>query len=180
MLGKTLDWVGQRAGLFVTILAILVAINVPLQMYLHKTTPLLAWKGGGFGMYTEPHAEDRAVWLHLQGQGGTAFIQLWPETTPFLEWREAARVSGGAYLAALTKNAERFRFYPRDVQAARLINQLSRVRWPKTLVGHVSPENDATFAPDSLTIEVYENRYDLESNTVTRNSVFKYSGLRAE
>nr|WP_323776592.1 hypothetical protein [Amylibacter sp.] len=180
MLRKSLDWIGLRANLFVTVLAVLVAVNVPFQVYLHKTTPLLAWKGGGFGMYTEPHAEDRAVWLHLEGKDGTAFVQLWPETPAFVEWREAARVSGGAYLAALTKNAERFRFYPRDVQAARLINQLSRVRWPEALIGQVTPESDSVFKPDRLTLEVYENRFDLESNTVTRESVFKYSGVRAE
>ena len=67
MFGKLFDWTGRNARMLIVGLAVVVAANVLFQAYTHKTTPLLAWKGGGFGMYTEPHAEDRSVWLRFNG-----------------------------------------------------------------------------------------------------------------
>ncbi|WP_069299565.1 hypothetical protein [Neptunicoccus sediminis] len=180
MLDGLVDWIGKRAFGLVTILAFVVGGNVLWQIYLHKTTPLLAWKGGGFGMYTEPHAEDRGVWVRLRGaEGGEALVQLWPETAAFSTWRDMAGVRGGAYLAGLTRSAERLRFYPRDSVSDPLIARLARVRWPETLIQEVIPSDGTVFNPATISLEVYENRFNQTEATVSRNLVYKRSGGEA-
>ncbi|GGA23545.1 hypothetical protein [Neptunicoccus cionae] len=177
MLDKIINWVGKRAFGLVTVLALIVAGNVIWQIYLHKTTPLLAWKGGGFGMYTEPHAEDRGVWLRLTGASGAeALVQLWPETAAFASWRDTAGVRGGAYLNGLTRSAERLRFYPRDRVGDPFISRLSRVRWPQTLINTVTPSDGNVFAPSTISLEVYENRYNQTEATVARSLVYQRTG----
>lgn len=180
MLDKLIDWIGKQAFALVTILALVVAGNVLWQIYLHKTSPLLAWKGGGFGMYTEPHAEDRGVWLRLKGaDNAEALVQLWPETAEYASWRDMAGVRGGAYLDGLTRSAERLLFYPRDSVSDPFITRLARVRWPDTLIEGVTPSDGNVFAPATISVEVYENRYNQTETKVTRSLVYRRTGGEA-
>lgn len=157
-------------------LAVCVAANVLLQAYIHKTTPLLAWKGGGFGMYTEPHAEDRSVWLRFNGADGTADVRIWPETAAFIAWRDKGGLRGTAFLNGISYQAERFRYFPRAGQADALIGMAARLRWPENMVGDVKPAEGKVFKRADISIVVYENRYDVQAQEVTRTSVFDRTG----
>lgn len=179
MFGKLYDWSGRNARLVITVLAVLVAGNVVLQAYTHKTTPLLAWKGGGFGMYTEPHAEDRSVWLTFQGAEGTASVRVWPETADYTAWRDKGGLRGAAFLNTITDQAERFRYYPRSGQAESLIGLAARLRWPENMVGDVKPTAGKAFQRNDITVTVYENRYDVQAQKVVRTAVFEQSGKGA-
>jgi len=173
MFEKIYGWIGRNAFSLVTGLAFLVAANVLLQAYMHKTTALLAWKGGGFGMYTEPHVEDRSVWLTFNGRGETASVRLWPETKEFAAWQEKAGVKGVAFLSKLRAQADRLRYFPRDNNAQDLIGLAARVRWPEGLVGDVVPAEGKVFKRDDISVVVYENRYDVDAQNVTRETVFE-------
>lgn len=176
MFGKLFDWTGRNARMLIVGLAVVVAANVLFQAYTHKTTPLLAWKGGGFGMYTEPHAEDRGVWLRFNGTDGTASVRIWPETAEFIAWRDKGGLRGTAFLNGISYQAERFRYYPRDGQADALIGMAARLRWPENIVGDVKPVEGKVFKKDNISIVVYENRYNVKAQEVVRTSVFDRTG----
>lgn len=176
MFSKMLNWVGVRAKAAVTLLALVVAANVILQMYTHKTTALTAWKGGGFGMYTEPHGEDRSVWLQVAGVDGIASIRLWPPTDAFQDWRDSAGVSGRTFLDGFQRRAARMRFFPRESGAQDLISRAARMRWPENQLGTVTPREGRLFAKTDIHLIVYENRFDIASKSVTRYAVFEYGG----
>ena len=176
MFGKLYEWTGRNARLAIAVLAIVVGGNVLFQTYTHKTTPLLAWKGGGFGMYTEPHAEDRSVWLTFEGAEGSASVRIWPETTNFTSWRDQGNLRGTAFLNMITYQAERFRYYPRKGQADALIGLAARLRWPENMVGNVKPKEGKAFKQNKIKITVFENRYDVKAQEVVRTSIFVRTG----
>ncbi len=169
-------WVGSRAQLLVFALAFIVAGNVVFQAYTHKTTPLLAWKGGGFGMYTEPHAEDRSVWLMFNGEKGVASVRLWPETPEFAAWQTKAGLRGTAFLSGIQTASNRFLFYPRKKSADEIIGLAARVVWPEEMVGNVRPIDGKVFKRNDISLVVYENRYNVETQTVVRTPVFEQNG----
>mgnify|MGYP000395070035 CR=1 FL=1 len=176
MISILIQKLGARAQLAVSVLALVVGANVLLQMYMHKTTPLTAWKGGGFGMYTEPHGEDRSVWIEVEGQNGVGAIRLWPPTTEFSQWVSTAGPSGQAYINALQRSAERLRFFPKSQQSKELIARAARVRWPNSLIGDVIPSEGRVFAPTEIRLFVFENRYNLQAKKVERTIVSSVRG----
>lgn len=177
MFGKLFDWTGSHARLLISLLALIVAGNVLFQAYTHKTTPLLAWKGGGFGMYTEPHKEDRSVWIMFTGANGKASVRLWPATAEFAAWQDKAGSRGTQFLNRIQGSSERFLYYPRVGQADELIGLAARVRWPENLVGDVAPAEGKVFKTSDISIFVYENRYDVQGQNVGRTAVFERTGV---
>lgn len=175
MFDKVFLWIGSHARGLVLFLAVIVGANVLFQAYTHKTTPLLAWKGGGFGMYTEPHVEDRSVWLTFNSETGSASVRLFPETPEFADWRAAAGLRGTSFLNTMQSTAERLLYFPRSKSAEDLVGYASRVRWPENLVGIVKPTEGKVFKRSDITLTVFENRYDVSAQTVTRSVVFKHS-----
>ena len=55
-----------------------------LQITLSLSGGLTRWKGGGFGMYTEPHPSKRRVWLTLTTDDGIHPVMLFPIAKPLL------------------------------------------------------------------------------------------------
>ncbi len=176
MFEKMFIWTGQKAALLIAGLAVVVSANVLFQAYTHKTTPLLAWKGGGFGMYTEPHVEDRSVWIILKGAEGAANVRVWPETPEFSAWRDLASLRGTNFLNQITTSAENVRYYPRDNQADALINLAARVGWHDSVIGDVVPAEGKVFKRKDISVVVYENRYDVSGQRVIRSAIFELNG----
>ena len=57
-------------------LPILIAV---IQLYLSNASDLSTWKGGGFGMYTDPHPRvSRFVWMEGVGRDSVVAIRLYP------------------------------------------------------------------------------------------------------
>ena len=60
----------------VILIPILVAVS---QFFLYKNTNLTLWKGGGFGMYSDPHpAVSRHIWLTGESAGTKTYYRLLP------------------------------------------------------------------------------------------------------
>ena len=69
-------WKANRSRLLLLGCAWFVAL---LQLYFVSAADLTRWRGGGFGMYSDPHPNlARRVWLVGQGQGRELAVRLWP------------------------------------------------------------------------------------------------------
>jgi hypothetical protein len=169
-MGRVISVLGRNARTAVAVLVALVIGNAAMQFYQTRTSPLIAWKGGGFGMYTEPHATARAVWITFGSDG--AALRLWPETEAMEALERGLPPRSAAHLGALTRAAEDLRYYPRQQQADRLLAMVAQVRWPEAMTGGARPATGATFAASELGLEVTEMRYRLEAGRLDRATIF--------
>ncbi|GMG85267.1 hypothetical protein LNKW23_44850 [Paralimibaculum aggregatum] len=89
------------------------------QYYQSHFDLLTPWKGGGYGMYTEPHPNYRSVWALGAGGEGAAAVRLFPRPAGDL-----AALAGGVIprdrQIAILRQAAYLRFFPRAAEAARL------------------------------------------------------------
>ena len=169
---RLVEFIGLRAPALIWALAVLAAANVLIQLYTHKTTALTAWKGGGFGMYTEPHVDSRSVWLTFTIGGQSAHLRLWPESEAMSVWRADISVQNSAALGRITDAAEQLRYYPDHGAAADLLTTATRVRWRDTLTGGVRPARGKTFARQAMSLQVFENAYDIHAQTLSNVLVY--------
>ena len=158
-----------------------ITLNVFFHIYTHQTTALTPWKGGGFGMYTEPHSDSRAVWVLLSGvdEAGaekTAEVRLYPKSREFRAWQSSVSVAGSKVLERLYVSAEGMRFYPRASNAQNLLDRADRILWPTAVTGGVIPKDERSFAPEDIEIIVLENRFEIESGVINRNEIFRFGG----
>ena len=130
MMERVRHWVGRRADLGGVVLALLVLAATLHQIYASKTGTLTPWKGGGFGMYTAPHINDRQVWLSLPG--GSA-IRLHPATPTTHDWIASLDPGSARFLRGLLEDAEHLRSFPTDAGAISVLRRASRVAWPDSL-----------------------------------------------
>ena len=160
-----------------------VAIVAAHQMWVSAQGSLTAWKGGGFGMYTAPHINDRQVWLLLPT--GHA-IRLHPPTTTTLDWIASLDPGSARFLRRLLDDAEHMRSFPTEAAAASLLRRASRVAWPDSLdpaLGLAWPAANQTGAvhplPD-LRLSVTELARRPSVGRFEQTEIFALSGKEAE
>ena len=168
-----MQFIGRNAKVFAVLLVALITANVCFQFYSHKTTALTPWKGGGFGMYTEPHADTRTVWLEMRSGEDLAQMRLYPENKGIAVWQDGISLKGGQFLKSITNKAAELRFYPRAQDANEIINLASRTAWLDDLTGGLQPQIGNAFLPSDMRIVVYENVQDMTAKTVKRRIVFE-------
>ena len=158
---KLFDVMGRHAMLGVWLLAGVAAGNVLLQVAMHRSTALTAWKGGGFGMYTEPHPDQRSIVLEIDNGAGQ--IVLWPETEAMRDWRLSLSPAGAQAVSSIQAQAGRLRFYPRKSNATALLDRAARFRWDAGLLGTVTPDAEkATLGRDRLALRVLDQHLSLD------------------
>lgn len=59
--------------LFLVLLPVVVA---GFQIWFSNTSNLTRWKGGGFGMYTGMHPNNRSVWINLPDANGSHYFRV--------------------------------------------------------------------------------------------------------
>lgn len=138
-------------------------LNFMVQFYTHKTTGLISWKGGGFGMYTEPHVINRSLWVEFEEDGETRHFRLAPKPPKRSDVVVDSNVSD---FNALVTRADRFRFFPTERGANKVLDAIRAMQWKDDLNG----------MSESTSVYILENRSDLKSKTITRSVIFK-SGL---
>lgn len=80
-----------------------------VQMYLTSTTDLTRWRGGGFGMYSDPHPnQGRNVWLTGSREGQDVAVRLFPRDP---RWDSSSAPPQQA-IASLERAAMEFRDFP--------------------------------------------------------------------
>ena len=149
-------------------LIVLIVGNVFFQFYIHKTTALTAWKGGGFGMYTMPHVDGRTVWLELQGDSGTVEIRIYPENRQLREWINGVSLRGGAALQTISTQAESLRYFPDIQRANALIGSVARIRWLNSFTNGITPIDGQTFRSEDIRLRVYDNVQDMRAGILKR------------
>lgn len=163
MIDQIFNLVRRRAHFLGTCLIALIFANFLVQLYTHKTTALTAWKGGGFGMYTEPHVLNRSVWLAMDFPNETRHVLLFPPSDAaetFVEPESAKAFD------SLRSYAWEFRVFPTDHKARKFVKRFDEITW--------LPEFDTGDA--SLRVVVFENRSDLQAKTLTRVPVYDSKG----
>ena len=168
MVDRFINLIGRNAKSLATVLICLIITNVFFQFFTHKTTALTAWKGGGFGMYTAPHPDGRAVWLELQGQDGFVEIRVYPENEDLRNWINGVSLQGGAALRTITTQASLLRYFPDEKNAISLIDSVARIRWLSSLTKGISPKEGQTFKPEDIHVRVYDKVQDMQSGTIKR------------
>jgi hypothetical protein len=108
----------------VIIIPVLVALS---QFVLYKTTDLTLWKGGGFGMYSNPHpATSRNVWIVGETSGTNTYYRLhtldFRLKIPQIENREL-RDS----LYDLAEYARKMRYFPSLINKQNLSTSYTRL-----------------------------------------------------
>jgi hypothetical protein len=123
-------FVARREWWFSSLLAALV-FGVALHQFITSRDGVLSpWKGGGFGMYTTPHATvERATFLTVDGKS----LRLSPPDPALTEWIDSADPVSARFLRNMVRAAGTMRNYPRAAQADQLMRQGARVVWEKEL-----------------------------------------------
>ena len=108
----------------VGILALMVTI-ASIQVVMANNGLISRWKGGGFGMYTDPHPHaNRQVWLHIQHPDGTmSFARLQPRSESSLSQfhiDDRSPFDAATKVDSLLRRAHRLRSRPNQVAAKQL------------------------------------------------------------
>jgi hypothetical protein len=168
-----INLIGKHAKLLAVVLVVLVVANVCFQFYTHKTTALTPWKGGGFGMYTEPHADGRTVWLEMQGASSVVQMRVYPENEIIRAWIDGVSLGGGKALSTISNQAAGLRHFPNEKKANELVQSAARIGWLDQITGGVKPKDGATFKPEDIRVIVYENLQDMNAAKLKRRLVFE-------
>jgi hypothetical protein len=122
-------WRDQIASGLLAVLILTVAVH---QFLTSAGGVLSPWKGGGFGMYTTPHAElSRATFLIIDGRA----VRLSPADPAYAAWVAEGDPAAEAYMDRLQVVSERMRSYPRAAAANELLSLASKVIWDGDLFG---------------------------------------------
>lgn len=164
--------IARHADLLAWALVAIVIGNVVFQFYTHKTTTLTSWKGGGFGMYTDPHSNSRSIWLQVEGQEGMSQFIVYPRSKLHSDWIEASDRRGRAGLRRVSTIAAKMRYYPRRENAEDLIKAASRIAWTPGFVGDLTPKEGQYFKRADYRVLVYENYDDVQNAQIERRKIF--------
>ena len=80
-----MNWIRRRGVLEVLLLAVIL-LFATLQIIFSNASNLTTWRGGGFGMYTDPHPRtSRFVWIEGTRDGVRTAVRLYPADERFAE-----------------------------------------------------------------------------------------------
>ncbi|MEM9061711.1 MAG: hypothetical protein AAGD13_14720 [Pseudomonadota bacterium] len=151
---------------FVRAIVLVADIVAVVQFSQSVFGPQTRWKGGGFGMYTEPHPYRRFAWLILTDETGQEYRQrIWPLPR---EIRDAASASADGALEDL-KHLETLayrRAASGDVALDQAILDAARkIPWQAN-GDSLTPGSGEPVSETQSRIEVYEVAYDIGAGVI--------------
>lgn len=158
-----------------TLLIVAVVGIASLQLYLHKTTVLTPWKGGGFGMYTTSHANFRTVWVKIKYEHADYYLRLWPQDERFPRFAGTAKKQSKESLEALIQHAFTFRFFPREAPAEKLLDHIDDSAELMSVLLSAVADVTPPKSPIEQSILVFQTEYQFEKKVIRNRELFEYS-----
>lgn len=124
----------MKNGLLKWTLPVGMLLVICLQFYKVFSDQLTRWKGGGYGMYTEVHPQERQVWV----QWGDSVKQVNTATGHSIQWHRKA------VLLCYRPNAEKMKKFARDYARAHHLSSVKIQVW--------KPQVDARYNTLSRTL----------------------------
>lgn len=126
------------------------------------------WKGGGFGMYTEPHPNSRRVWLMVIDQSGrTHPLMLWP-VSPELRINPAPNMQESvAHAQAAISAAYRLATSGNQREVAEIKRRAKHVQWKLNGEGALGTLGREDVDVSSFEVKFTEIRYEIENDLIT-------------
>ncbi len=161
--------------LLVYALAIVVGAVTLGQVVNSNQTTLTSWKGGGFGMYTDPHPNNRIVWLVVESPDAVRQIRLMPNSERLFDERTRLDPAIEPDFREVQLLANDMRTYPRDELAEKLSRYLAALPWRVTKTGELSLVDGEPVAVERYRIEVFEVRNHIGSGSVRARNIFNFA-----
>ena len=150
----------------------LVAVVTLAQFVNSNTSALSSWKGGGFGMYTDPHPNNRTVWLVLESADATHGFRLMPPADGIAAQRERLGGEARHALDSAILLANDMLTYPRDELTSEIAARLPQLSWRLTPDGEVSLVEGAPLAVEGYRLQVFELRTSIQSASIGVENVY--------
>ena len=152
------------------------AVTLGQVVYSNQTT-LTSWKGGGFGMYTDPHPNNRIVWLVVESADAARQIRLIPFSDRLFDERTRLDPAIEPVFREAELLANDMRTYPRDQLAGKLSHYLDALPWRVDDAGELSLIDGEPVAVKRYRIEVFEVRNHIGSGSVRARNIFNFAFL---
>ena len=148
----------------VLVLVLAIVANTGTQLVLTKTVGLSPWKGGGFGMYTDPHPTRRIIWLVMEADDGVARVEFWPATA---QMKAAYSALDGETEALQTAYdlVGNFAVTPNAPGLQALADRAAELPWSRLPDGSVGV-GGTSLSIRSARFEIYEMRRDVGAAAV--------------
>lgn len=147
----------------VVIAVLVVAVQFSQSIFGQQTR----WKGGGFGMYTEPHPSRRITWLVATDSAGAEHrVRLWPVTSVIRKEREAQAPDLRQRLRALEILANRRATSADSGLDGRLLTEALAMPWMRAADGSLALTGGTPLDAEAARIEIYEIRYAIGDGVI--------------
>lgn len=152
------------------LVAVAICIAV-VQFGLARFGSQSSWKGGGFGMYTEPHPQNRKVWAVLSSGGRDYPVLLWPVTEALRDPHRDLPAEVTAPLQAAVDAAYEVSTSARAGASAELARIAGEIDW--TLGEHGAPvlAGGRDLPVDAVRVEVHELHYDIADRRIRTREI---------
>lgn len=136
------------------------------QIYFSKSDNLSAWRGGGFGMYTEPHpVKSRVAFLINQSESSNNWIQVYP-IDPRLEGDSSINKDYLKHLRAISGIAANRISFPSRVDLERIKQELISIHDGSNL------QNDVFTPTDTIMLQVLEIGISSDYLSVVQRKIY--------
>ena len=136
------------------------------QIYFSKSDNLSAWRGGGFGMYTEPHpVKSRVAFLITQSESSTNCIRVYP-IDPRLAGDSSINKKYLNQLKGISGIAANRISFPSRMDLERIRQKLKSIRDGSNL------QNDIFNPTDTVVVQVLEIGISNDYSSVEQRKIF--------
>ena len=141
----------------VPLLILLVAFS---QLIIWKGKSYSKWKGGGFGMYTEPHPlSHRVAWLNASHDGRKEKIRIYPFDSQSRKSLKKLSLCEEKHYLKLQKEIRKLMCLPRESLEQEIIIELTHFLQTR-------------LNPNESSISIFERYIDIESNNWTLRHIY--------
>lgn len=119
----------EKSNLWISwALPAIVVVVALLQLVLVYNSSLSRWKGGGFGMYADPHPNSfRTFWLKGNRNGEEKAFRIYPIDN-HVDWDKLDGTLAKSLIQSMRSKAKVARYYPATINLGRIQDLLDELR----------------------------------------------------